>query len=441
MIRIRAIGGYGEIGRNMTLLTVDDESLVLDMGIHLERLVEYTEDEDLGKLKTSELIKHEVIPNDEAIDKKKIVGIVPSHGHLDHIAAIPYLEKNYDCPIYCTPYTAEVLKRQFDDNKFKRKNKIISCAVNSKVNIGSFVVEFVHMTHSIPHTAMLFVHTKYGTVVYANDFKIDLHPTLCDTPNLKYIESISSNVKVLITECLRAQSLSRTPSESVAVQMLEDIFSGIDHKRNTIFFTSFSSQIERLHVAIHLARKYNRKILLFGRSLEKYLTCAKTVGVSDCIDDVEVVPYRALVKRRMKQLQRENMSEYMIVMTGHQGEKQAVLASMVNGKLPNIFRKGDLFIFSCNTIPSPKIISARQDIEEKLEQKGLRLFTDVHASGHASREDLRDLISHIKPQHIIPAHGTMQMMQSFADFAEQEGYERKKTIHFLKVGDEFVLKD
>ncbi len=441
-IKVTAVGGYGEIGRNMTLITVDDESIILDMGVHLDRLLNYTQDDDLGKFSAKELIENDVIPNDTVIKhKNQVKAIIPSHGHLDHIAAIPYLEKHYNCPIICTPYTAEVVYRQFKDNKFRQLNDIIAVPPNSKKKIGTkFEVEFIAMTHSIPQTAMLFIHTPYGTVVYANDFKLDLHPVLGSPPDFKRIDAASKNVKVLISECLRAHHAGRTPSEQVAKQMLQDIMIGTDTTGCGIFFTTFSSHIERLQTLIALAKVLKRKVIFFGRSMEKYSTSAKRAGISNIIDQVEIVQYRSFVKKRLRMLMGQDKSKYIIVMTGHQGEKHAVLYSMLNGKLPCPFAKNDLFIFSCNVIPTAAIQEARIVVEEKLLQKGVRMFKDIHVSGHASREDLRDLLRHVKPQHVIPAHGTLQMMKSYQEIAEQEGYIKDKNIHFLNSGESHEFK-
>lgn len=437
MIKVTAIGGYGEIGRNMTLITVDNESIICDMGIHLDRLINFTQDEDLGKLQTKQLIDHGIIPDDTIIkNKDQVVAIIPSHGHLDHMASLPFLAKNYNCPIYCTPFTAEVIYRQFKDNDFRQFNKIKKVPMNGKIKAGkNFEVEFINITHSVPQAAMLFIHTKYGTVVYANDFKIDRHPTLTQAPDFKRIANASKNIKVFICECLRAHHAGQTASESVAVQMLEDILIGTDASKNCIFFTTFASHIERLHSLIQIAKRLKRKVILMGRSLEKYGTAAKNAGVSRYIDGVELIPFRNLVKKRIQRLNSQDRSKYIVVMTGHQGEKQAVLYSMLNGKLPSPFKKGDVFIFSCNVIPTPTIQESRAVIEEKMDHLGLRMFKDVHVSGHASREDLREMLQVIKPQNVIPSHGTLQMMRAYQELAEQEGYVKDKNIHFLMVGD------
>ncbi|HLP79190.1 MAG TPA: MBL fold metallo-hydrolase RNA specificity domain-containing protein, partial [Acidobacteriota bacterium] len=173
--------------------------------------------------------------------------------------------------------------------------------------------------------------------------------------------------------------------------------------------------------------------------LEKYSSAAKEVGISNLINEVELVPFRNQVKRRLKILQHEDRSKYIVVMTGHQGEKQAVLANMLNGELPNVFNRGDVFIFSCNVIPTAAIEEARMAVEEKLELKGVRLFKDVHVSGHASKEDLRDLIKATKPEHVIPSHGTLGMMKAYAEIAQAEGYIKDKTLHFLDVGNEVQI--
>lgn len=441
-IKVTAIGGYGEIGRNMTLITVDNESIICDMGIHLDRLINFTQDEDLGKLQAKQLIEHGIIPDDTIIKhKEQVVAIIPSHGHLDHIASLPFLSRNYKCPIICTPYTAEVVYRQFKDNDFRITNKIRKVPMNSKIKVGkNFEVEFINITHSIPHAAMLFIHTKYGTAVYANDFKIDRHPTLTQPPNFKQIAAASKNVKVLICECLRAHHPGQTASESVAVQMLEDILVGTDASKNCIFVTTFASHIERLHSIVAIAKRLKRKVIFMGRSLEKYSSAAKNANVSRLIDSVELIPFRNLVRKRIQRLNSQDRSKFLVVMTGHQGEKQAVLYNMLNGKLPSPFKKGDVFVFSCNIIPTPAIQEARAIVEERIEHLGLRMFKDVHVSGHASREDLREILQIIKPQNVIPSHGTLQMMRAYQELAEQEGYVKDKNIQFLMTGDSYEYK-
>ena len=176
MIEICAVGGYNEIGKNMTAIKVDEEVIILDMGIHLEPYIQYTNDEDLIDINPSELRKVGAIPNDKVIKewRTKVKAIVPTHAHLDHVGAIMFMGNKYNAPILCTPFTAEVIKTISKDEKIVLENDIKVMNVNSFYQISKNIkIEFINMTHSIPQTVMVAVHTKYGTVLYANDFKFD----------------------------------------------------------------------------------------------------------------------------------------------------------------------------------------------------------------------------------------------------------------------------
>lgn len=435
MIRISAIGGYGEIGRNMTMVTVDDESVILDMGMHMERLLSFEQEEHNLKADPQLLKEGGVIPDDSKIDKKKVKAIILSHAHLDHIAAVPYLEQDYNCPIISAAYTAEVLKRQFSDNNLKRKNIIQTIPPNTFYPIGKkMTVELVPITHSIPHTMIIFLHTPYGVVAYANDFKLDLHPIIGKKPPIEKLMQYEGKIKILISECLKAEIPAKTPSEAVARQMLEDVLFNTDTDGKGIFVTTFSSHIARLHSIVQFAKRLNRKCVLLGRSLEKYASCATAAGIHTELEDVEIVAFREKIRKKLKFIQKEGTDKYVIVMTGHQGEQQAVLANMLNGKLQNVFQKSDLFIFSCDTIPTEEVIAAREKLEAELDKQGLRVYKDIHSSGHAYKEDLREILMLLKPKHVFPTHGITRMTDAYIQMATQEGYELNKNMHILTTG-------
>ncbi|MFT4313151.1 MAG: MBL fold metallo-hydrolase RNA specificity domain-containing protein [Candidatus Woesearchaeota archaeon] len=432
MIKITAIGGYGEIGRNMTLLTVGNESLILDMGIHMENLVSYEEQVKRPTFSVKELRKYDVLPNDTFIQKNTVQAIIPSHGHLDHIAAIPYLAKSYKCPIYCTPYTGEIILKQFSDSKSKKANDVIMLKPKTRQKIGTeFEIELFPITHSIPDAALILIHTRFGTVCYANDFKLDMSPTYAKKPQLDLLQKRAGNVKLLISECLRAKNPGHTSSESEAKKLLEELLYSPIIEDKAVFLTTFSSHIERLQTVVSMAKKIKRKVLVLGRSLDKYLYTAKRAGITDIIDHIEVVPFRRQVKRRLRQLQKEDTSKYIILMTGHQGEENAVLNSMLNGNLPDVFSKEDVFIFSCNTIPTQSIILAREKIEQKLLHKKITVFKDLHVSGHASKEDLRMMLQLLKPEYVIPSHGTKDMMDAYTKMAIETHFPKENIVYLF----------
>ncbi len=411
-IRIEAIGGYGEIGKNMTAITVNGDVVLLDMGMHMENLLNHVPDSQLGSFSREEMINWGIIPDDSHIDPDSVVGIVPSHGHLDHIAGIPYLESRYDCNIYATPYTAQVLRRQFKDNGFKRRNRIRSTQYGKIIKLSKNIsIEFVFVTHSIPHASIVAIHTPQGVICYANDYKFDDEPT-GEISDYARLEQLGSNCICLISECLYARKLGRTPFESVAKTQLTELM----NKYNTkgIFVTTFTSHVYRVETIVKLAKAMNRKVALFGRSLEKYLTAAKMAGVSRVIDEVELYPYKSQIKRKLRQVGRDK-HKYVFLMTGHQAEENAVLNSMVSGALPNIFAPNDLFIFSCHTIPTDAIQKARAQLEKRMDAYHMHMFKDVHVSGHASVDDLQKLVKLVKPRLVIPSHGVEEMMNAYME--------------------------
>jgi len=378
------------------------------MGIHLESYIKYTEDEDIIKVEPSELIKVGAIPDITKIEKWKnnVKAIIPTHAHLDHLGAVPYLSNNYDALILGTPFTIAVLKTILRDEGIIIKNKIRKLTPNSVFQLSkNLKIEFINMTHSTPQTVMAALHTKYGIILYANDFKFDRFPTLGEKPNYKRLKELGKKgVLCLILDSTYSQSYTKTPSESVAKEMLRDVLLGTGNRGKAVFVTTFSSHIARLRSIVECGQKMNRKVVFLGRSLSKYCKASESIGIAK-FSDVEIVKYRNDIKRTSRKICKRGIEKYLVVLTGHQGEPKAALSRIVNGELGFKFNPDDHVVFSCKTIPTPTNIENRRILEEKLKNQHVRIFTDIHVSGHAAREDSRDLIELAKPKHIIPAHG------------------------------------
>jgi len=440
MIEICTVGGYNEVGKNMTAVNVDGEVVILDMGIHLESYIKYTEDEDIIKIEPSELIKVGAVPDVTKIEKwkKNVKAIIPTHAHLDHVGAVPYLSSNYDAPILGTPFTIAVLKTILKDEGIVIKNKIRKLTPNSVFQLSkNLKLEFINITHSTPHTVMAALHTKYGTILYANDFKFDRFPTLGDKPNYKRLKQLGKKgVLCLILDSTYSQSYTKTPSESVAKEMLRDVLLGTGNRGKAVFVTTFSSHIARLRSIVECGQKMNRKVVFLGRSLSKYCRASESIGIAK-FSDVEIVKYRKDIKRNLAKMRKRGISKYLVVLTGHQGEPKAALSRVANGELGFNFEPDDHVVFSCKTIPTPTNIENRRVLEEKLKKQHVRIFKDIHVSGHAAREDSRDLIGLVRPKHIIPAHGEHKMTNAMADLALEMGY-KPKNIHVMRDGQ--VLK-
>lgn len=437
MIKIIAIGGHSEIGRNCTAIEVDDEVVILDMGLHLENYINYTNDEDMNFAPSGEdLIRHDAVPNVNKIKHlwKKIKAIIVTHAHLDHIGAIPFLADRFpNADIYGTPFSLEVLEAILHDEKINIENKLITRPVNSKFKLSKNIsIEFINMTHSTPQTVMILVKTKYGNVLYANDFKFDNAPTLGEKPNYDALERIgkSKKLKALIVDALYADDPVKTPSENIAREMLKDVLLGTNSKGKTIVVTTFSSHIARLNSIIQLGKKLNRKIVLMGRSLTKYVQAAENIGLVNFSRDCKIVTYGSQIKRFFKK--EAHPEKYLFVVTGHQGEPNAVLGKVVNRNWLR-FMPGDHIIFSSAIIPVEQNFINREKLEKELSKFKVRIFRDVHVSGHAAREDLRDLVELVKPKFILPAHGDKKKSLAMKELSIQLGY-KKDRIKILKNG-------
>jgi len=444
-IEICTIGGYSETGKNSTAIKVDDEVIILDMGLHMENYIRYTEDEDISAMHYQELLDVNAVPNYGLIEdwRDKIIGIVPSHGHLDHIGAIPFSAPLFpQAPIVCSPYTAEVLKSIFTDEKIRIPNELVALNLNSKYKLSNKVqVELVNITHSIPQAAMIVLHTPYGKIVYANDYKFDRQPTLGKKPNFERLKQIGEiGVKLLIVESLYAHEQKKMPSESVAKQMLKDVMLGVQADDKAIIVTTFSSHLARLKSIVEMGKKLNRKIVFCGRSLAKYVSAGQRINIIDFEKEVTIVKRRRELEKTLKRINKDGKGKYLIVCTGHQGEPRAILSRLARHELPFKFDKGDVVIFSCSVIPVELNKNNREKLESTIRSKGARIFRDIHMSGHAAREDHRDLIELVKPDNIIPSHAGHEKANNLAELAEEMGYKRNKNVFLMEDGKRRIIE-
>ena len=442
MIEIYAVGGYNEVGKNCTAINVDGEVLIIDLGIHLENYIRLTEDEDLVKINADKLMEVGAVPNISVLDnvKRNVKAIVIGHAHLDHVGAVPYVANKFNAPVICSPYTAEVLKNILKDDKIRINNDIKTLNLNSFYKISENIkIEFIHITHSVPQAALIAIHTDYGIILYANDFKFDLYPVLGKKPNFKRLEELGKEgIIASVVESTYASDARKMPSESVAREMLKDVLLGTDNKDNLIIVTTFSSHIARLKSIIEFGQKLNRKIIFLGRSLAKYVKAAENIGIVDFSKDVEIVKYSRQIERMLKKVDKDR-EKYLLIVTGHQGEPKSVLYKIAKGEFEFDLYPEDSVVFSCRTIPTPTNIENRDALENELKQTGVRIFKDIHQSGHAAREDLRDFINLVKPKNIIPAHGTKEMRGALAELCAEMGYKTGKNIFLIKDGQKIEL--
>ncbi len=431
MIRVHAVGGYNEVGKNMTCIEVDDEAVILDMGLYMDRFVALQERN--VKMNEKILLSEDAIPNDAVIKKlkDKVKAIVISHAHLDHIGAIKWMAKKYNVPVISTPYTAEIIKKHYD-------GELIKTNVNSSYSLSKNIkIDFINVTHSVPQSAIINVETKYGSILYTLDYKNDTHPVLGKKTNIKKLKGID-DIILLIADSTNADEEKKTFSEQIAKEMIKDIMTGMENEEHAIFITTFSSHIARLSTIKKISNMIGRKVVFIGRSLKEYIEAAEKLKLVK-FGDAEIIGNISRAKEKVKEIL-QNKNEYVFVVTGGMGEKNAVLTRIVNNETELKIEKGDFVIFSCNVIPTPVIQANRKILEQKLHRKGARIFKDIHVSGHASREDLRDLIKIASPASILPAHGDISKTASMASLAAEMGYELGKNVHILQNGQNMEIK-
>ena len=437
-IEIRPVGGFQEVGKNMCAIKVDDEVVIFDMGIHLPNFIALTDDEDIHHI-SEQLLRHgKAIPDDTLLGdwKNKVKAIFPSHAHLDHLAAIPWMAHAYSCPIIGTPFTIAVLRNILIDEKMTLPNQLIEIPENGIYTVSEKIsVEFIHMTHSTPQASMLALHTPYGIILYADDFKLDNTPTLGSKPHYAALERIGKKgVKAAIINCLYAPEQGKTPSESIAKEMLEDTLLGMDTCGKAIVVTTFSSHIARLQSIIACGKKMKRQVVFVGRSLAKYVLAAEEANLVRFSDEVVICKYGRHMHKKLKTIMQDGPEKYLLVVTGHQGEPKAVLSRIAKKQYEFFLRQDDLVIFSCKTIPVEINMRQREHLEELLANQGVEMVKDVHVSGHAMSEDIKELLDITRPEHIIPFHGVSSMNEALEEIGLEKGYSEKK-IHILLIGE------
>lgn len=422
MVKITAIGGYEAVGRNMTSVTIGKETVAIDDGIRLDTLQMYDSDtKDLKKYKEEDLLRMDVVPDTSRL--KNVVAQIISHGHLDHIGALPITEPK--APIITTHYSAEIGKKEYPNGDF------YSLGYGEFFEISPHLsAEFIEITHSIPYTSVVVLHTNEGDIVYASDFKLDDYSNIAKPDYKKLREIGKGNVKALIVESTRVGEIGKTPSESVAREKLKDVVNSIED--GLIVATTFSTHIERIQTILDEAEKMGRIPMILGRSLLKQIEIAEKFGLLDLPLTSRVFATSKAIKRAFKEM--KNRNDYFLLVTGHQGEPTSVLSKMIKGEYPFKFEKNDSVILCANAIPTPVNIASRYVLETKLQSFDVNIFDDVHVSGHASKEDHRRMLKMIKPDHIIPCHGGIDMRGNYAELAIEEDYELNKNLHLVTNG-------
>lgn len=411
-LKVIPIGGLSEIGKNMTLLEYEDQILIIDCGMS------FPEDEMYGI--------DIVIPDFTYLmeNREKIVGMVITHGHEDHIGAIPYLLKNINIPVYGTRLTLGLVENKLKEHQIYGDLRTIKAG--DKLKLGCFNIEPIRMTHSIADAICLAIDTPAGMVFHSGDFKIDYTPVDGEPIDFcKLAELGKKGVTLMLCDSTNAVRPGFTASERVVGRTLENIFRTA---KNRIIIATFSSNVHRVQKIIENAVKMGRKVAVSGRSMENVVALAIELGYLD-------IPPGTLVDLKMtKNIPDDKL---VIITTGSQGEPMSALSRIASGEHRSVkLKKGDMVILSSTPVPgNEKTVS---NVVNKLFEKGAEVIysdiADIHVSGHACQEELKLLHSLIKPKFFMPVHGEYRHLIQHARLAESLGMKREN-IFVMENGD------
>ncbi len=411
-LKIIPLGGLEEIGMNITAFEYEDSIIIVDCGLS------FPEDDMYG----IDLVIPDVTYLRDNLDKVK--GFFITHGHEDHIGAIPYVLREINVPIYATKLTMGIIDHKLEEHRMLSDVKRKVVTYGQHINSGCFRVEFIRTNHSIQDAAALAIYSPVGIVVHTGDFKIDYTPVFGDPIDLQRFGEIGKKgVLALMCDSTNAEREGFTQSEKSVGRALDDIFS--DHKKKRIIIATFASNVDRVQQIINTAHKYGRKVFVEGRSMVNIIKTASELGYIKIpdntlgdMDNIKDIPEARTV----------------LITTGSQGESMAALSRMANGMHKRVqIKPSDLIVFSSHPIPGNE--KAVNNIINELFIKGAEvIFQDVHVSGHACREDIKLIYSLVRPKYSIPVHGEYRHLKAQAAIAEDMGIPKDHII-LLKTGD------
>jgi len=444
-IELATIGGYEEVGRQMTAVRAGDDVVVFDMGLNLSQVLIH-DNVETEQMHSLDLIDMGAIPDDRVMSDLEgdVQAIVPTHGHLDHIGAISKLAHRYDAPVVATPYTIELVKQQVnDESKFTVENDLVKMEAGGTMSIGpKCELEFVNVTHSIIDAINPVLHTPEGAVVYGLDKRMDHTPVIGDPIDMKRFREIAredEGVLCYIEDCTNAGRKGRTASEAVARRHLKDAIHSMEDYDGGIVATTFSSHIARVKSLVEFAKEIGRQPVLLGRSMEKYSGTAERLDFVQFPGDLGMYGHRKSVDRTFKRIMKEGKGDYLPIVTGHQGEPRAMLTRMGRGETPYELEDGDKVIFSARVIPEPTNEGQRYQSERLLKMQGARIYDGIHVSGHLREEGHYEMLNALQPRNVIPAHQDLEGFAPYVDLASDQGYDLGRDLHVTRNGNMITL--
>ncbi len=415
-LKIIPLGGLEQIGMNITAFEYEDSIIVVDCGLS------FPDDDMLG----IDLVIPDVTYLKENADKVK--GFMITHGHEDHIGALPYVLREINVPIYATKLTMGIIENKLKEHNLTGTTKRKVVKFGQSINLGKFRIEFIKTNHSIVDAAALAIYSPAGIVVHTGDFKVDYTPVFGDAIDLqRFAEIGKKGVLALMCDSTNAERPGFTQSEKTVGKTFDTLFT--EHSDTRIIIATFASNVDRVRQIINSAYKFGRKVVVEGRSMVNIIETATSLGYLE-------IPDKTLID--IEQLKNYPNEKTVIITTGSQGESMAALSRMAG----NIHKKisigpGDTVIFSSNPIPGNE--KAVTNVINELLIKGADvIFQDVHVSGHACQEEIKLIYSLVHPKYAIPVHGEYKHLKAQARIAKELGIS-KENIFILSSGDVLEL--
>jgi ribonuclease J len=414
-LRIVPLGGLGEIGKNMMALEYGNDILVIDAGLM------FPSEEMLGV----DLL----IPDTSYLlaRKNNVRGIVITHGHEDHIGALPYILSRITPPVYATKFTRELIMVELKQRGVKTGAKLNVVSPGNRIILGKFAIEFFSVCHSIPDSVGLVIQTPLGTIVHSGDFKVDYTPTSCEATNFNQLASLGAKgVLLLLSDSTYAELPGYTPSERVVSDTLDRI---VSEAKGRVIITTFASLVSRIQQVFDVAVKHGRRVFIIGRSMKEIASMALKTGYLTAppgiicrLDELKALPHNRVI----------------VLSTGSQGEPTSALVRMANRDPSSRVQiiRGDTVVISATPIPGNEALVSKTT--DSLFRQGANVIYDklaqVHVHGHGSQEELKLLLSLVKPKFFIPIHGEYRHLKLHAELARSMGVP-KDNIFVLENGD------